>query len=115
MKIKVDGIDVIFSKYIRAKHPLCQVCGTRNSTQIHHYMGRRFQSVRFSEENAWSVCFSCHRKFHENPEWAATMQKKRLGKGYDAFIVRANMVVRRRDVDRELLKMYFKQEMGKFS
>ena len=115
MKIKTDPLDTAFSKLMRKKYPVCQLCHSAKSSQVHHFKGRRHQGVRFDQDNIWVVCFACHRRFEEDPDLGVVMQKKRLGKGYDAFIVRANMVVRRRDVDRELLKMYLKQEMGKFS
>ena len=115
MKIKIDPLDTAFSKLMRKKYPVCQLCHSAKSSQVHHFKGRRHQNVRFDEENIWCVCFMCHRRFHEDPELACSMQRKRLGDNYDAFILRANQRKSRRDVDRELLKMYFKQEMGKFS
>ncbi len=112
MRIKTDPADVAFSAYIRAKYPRCQVCG-KPSTQVHHFKGRRFQSVRFSEDNAWAVCFTCHRKFHEDADFAVTMQKKRLGSEYDAFIFNATRVQKRIAAEKKAIAEHFRNELKK--
>jgi hypothetical protein len=114
MRIKIDKADATFSKYMRAKYPACQVCG-KPSSQCHHFKGRRFQSVRFDENNIWVVCFGCHRKFEEDADFAVSMQRKRLGAGYDAFIVNANSVMKRSEIDKKEIAKYFTEKLKEVS
>jgi len=113
VKIKIDPIDALFSKMIRQKNPICEVCHRARSSQVHHFKGRRYQSVRFSKENAWAVCFTCHRKFHEDPEWGVMKMKQRLGEDYDKFILKASYVCRRKDVDKKAIQLWIQKEMEK--
>ena len=111
MKIRIDPLDTKFSKMIRTKKPICESCHTRSSSQVHHFKGRRHQSVRFDPDNAWALCFTCHRKFHEDPEYAVVMAKARLGIRYDSFILKANMIRPKYTVDRKLLSLWMDQEI----
>jgi hypothetical protein len=113
VKIKIDPIDTLFSKMLRLIYPVCQACRIRLSSQVHHYMGRRHQSVRFSVDNCWAVCFTCHRRFHEKPEWGREMMQKRLLNNYDNFIFLANRVCKRTEADRKVLKIWMNEEIKK--
>lgn len=112
MKIRIDPLDQLFSKLIRAWRRRCEICG-KESTQLHHWKGRRHRSVRYDPDNAWSLCFGCHRKFHEDPSWAVEMQKKRLGLRYDHFILKANGICKCTNSDKKLLEIWIKQELRK--
>lgn len=53
-------------------NPVCQVCKTKMSSQVHHRRGRfgdRLNELEFF----LSVCFDCHHKIHMNPKWAYDM------------------------------------------
>ena len=113
MKIKIDPLDSQFSKLIRAQRPVCEICLKNKSTQIHHWKGRRCQSVRFDPDNVWAVCFACHRKFEEDPEFSMFVMLKRLGQRFDAFILKAKTPKPKYMTDRKLLKMWIDQEMKK--
>jgi hypothetical protein len=114
MEIRRDPADTAFSAYIRAKYPRCQICG-KPSTQVHHFKGRRFQSVRFSELNIWAVCFTCHRRFHEEPDFAVRMQTERLGSQvkYDLFIFNANQITKRSTAEKKAIAEHFRNELKK--
>ncbi len=114
MEIRRDPADTAFSAYIRAKYPRCQICG-KPSTQVHHFKGRRFQSVRFSEDNAWAVCFTCHRRFHEDADFAVTMQIKKLGSQarYDLFVLNSNKLFKRNSVETKAIAEHFRNELKK--
>jgi hypothetical protein len=65
----------IFSKYMRAKHPYCQLCG-KNAQCVHHIVKKsRGNSIYFDEKNCIVLCDSCHYKIHyvwdcyENCTW----------------------------------------------
>lgn len=113
MKIKIDPLDSMFSKLIRKQRPVCEVCHRRSSSQVHHFKSRRYNSVRFSYDNIWAVCFTCHRKFHEDPNWGVEMMKKRLGNEYEKFCLMASYICRRRDFDKKLIKTWIEIEMQK--
>lgn len=111
MRIRIDPLDREFSKMVRLKKPLCEVCAKHPSSQVHHFKGRRHQNTRYDEENCWAVCFGCHRRFEEDPSWAVAQQQKRLGKDYDAFIMRANMIKKRTSSDKKVLTAWIKNEI----
>lgn len=113
MKIRVDPEDRLFSQLIRIMFPICQACHKMRSTQVHHWKGRRHQSVRFDFDNAWAVDFGCHRKFEEDSDFAMRMQKKRLGDKYDAFVIKAASVCKRHDCDKKLIRKWLRAEIVK--
>lgn len=113
MNIRRDPLDKLFSEMIRLERPRCEVCGRNEASQVHHWKGRRHQSVRFDPDNAWAVCFACHRKFEEDPPWAIEMQKKRLGNRYDSFVLKSNMIIKRFDHDKAMLKLWMQNEIKK--
>jgi 5-methylcytosine-specific restriction endonuclease McrA len=50
-------------------NPVCQVCGGKMASQVHHRRGRfgdRLNEVEFF----LAVCFECHHRIHHNPSWA---------------------------------------------
>ena len=56
------------------EHPVCKVCESAPSTEIHHMRGR---GSRTNDVSTWlSVCRSCHYKIHYGanhgygPKWA---------------------------------------------
>jgi hypothetical protein len=50
--------------------PFCEVIDCLNrSTEIHHTKSR-IGEMLLDERYLMAVCFSCHRKIHENPKWA---------------------------------------------
>lgn len=50
-------------------HRLCAVCKERRSAEVHHTRGREGKLL-LAEEFWLAVCWTCHRKIHENPKWA---------------------------------------------
>lgn len=115
MRIRIDPLDTKFSKLIRAWHPICECCNQNSSTQVHHFKGRRYQSVRYLPENVLALCFSCHRKFHEDPIFAVDFMKKRLGDKYDSFVLRANAICKRYSEGKKLLGLWIGQELNKIN
>lgn len=54
-----------------SENPTCEVCGGR-AHQVHHRRGRNGKRLL---QTGWfmAVCFGCHRKITDNPEWALEM------------------------------------------
>lgn len=108
MRIRISPLDSKFSKLVRLKAGnKCVVCW-KPATQIHHFYGRRYKGLRYDFENCLSLCFGCHRKFHENPEWARDFMLKRLGEQrYQMLRVRSNLIAK---PDYKLISLWLKQE-----
>ncbi len=117
MKIKIKPEDQAFSKYLRAKHPVCQACHKRSSSEVHHFIHRRHQAGRFSEDNCWAVCFTCHRKFEEDPEWAVKKQKCRFlsEDEYNEFYVAMQRVMQRKKFEFKIIQKHFEDEYEKIT
>ncbi len=91
MKIKIDPADTMFSKAIRARDKQCVRCGKSDGLQVHHFFGRRYEGTRYEPSNVVSVCFTCHRFFHENPASQVEFMRERLGeKGFDILSMQAS-------------------------
>jgi hypothetical protein len=59
-------------KAFLALHPVCQVCNSRKSREIHHMKKR---GKYYLDETTWlATCNLCHQMVHDNPSWA-----RRLG------------------------------------
>lgn len=67
MKIKIDKLDVLFSRFIRLRDKVCQRCGGSGGLQCSHFYGRAKKSVRWDEDNSVALCFGCHQYFTANP------------------------------------------------
>jgi len=110
MRIRISKADSIFSEYIRKKAGWCQACMRIGRLETHHYFGRGHRSVRFDERNAVCLCFLCHRKFHEDPEFGRHFMIKRLGqRQYDNLFLfaKTGSPVKKRD-EYLIVEMYKK-------
>ena len=82
--IKLLPLDILFSKLTRAKaNYICEYCGnkpkSRQGLHCSHFIGRRYRSTRWLEENASCLCFSCHNYMHDFPSIHTEFFVKRLG------------------------------------
>lgn len=83
--------DKLFSQLVRSRG-MCQRCGeTRYELlQTAHIYSRKFNSVRFDEDNAICLCARCHRWGHDNPteftDWLSSFVN------LDALKVKKNVV-----------------------
>ena len=66
MGIKRTAADKNFSTALRMAHPVCEVCGWRESTQVMHIKTRRVHATRYSVDNCLAGCFTCHRWQEQN-------------------------------------------------
>ena len=67
MSIKRDSADIWFSKCVRARDQHCMVCGKREGLDCCHIYGRRNKAVRWSMDNAITMCRYHHREMGESP------------------------------------------------
>jgi len=82
--IKLNPLDILFSRYIRAKAGYtCEFCGRKpaNRQGLHcsHFIGRRYQNTRFLETNCACLCFTCHNYMHDFPSVHREFFIKRIG------------------------------------
>lgn len=115
MRIRIDPLDVLFSTYIRTKAGWkCEMCFKQYhpptaSLQCSHFKGRRNKSTRWEPENCAALCFSCHRRVTEDPEFHRNWFLKRLGEErYNALILKANSYGK---PDKKLLKIWLTQSI----
>ena len=116
MKIRIDKIDVVFSKLIRLRARFnCDRCRRYfplgHGLQCAHVFGRRHQSTRFDPDNAIALCYSDHQYFGENPTIFTAWVKKHLGDvRYEALQLRHSQIVKRTKAEAEELYQHLKAE-----
>lgn len=54
------------NKYLDS-HPICEVCNTNATSEIHHKSGRIGENLF---KNFCAVCRNCHETIHNNVKWA---------------------------------------------
>ena len=106
MRIKVDKLDVLFSRLVRLRAGgKCEYCGKLKllpHLQCSHFHGRRKRSTRYDPDNAVGVCFSCHQYLGSNPYQHTEFFKKHLGsEKFDALNIRAEIPMK---VDKEKME-----------
>jgi 5-methylcytosine-specific restriction endonuclease McrA len=116
LKIRIDPLDVLFSKYIRLRAKgRCERCGSEKGIkglQCAHYHSRRKGSVRWDEDNAVALCFGCHQHFHEEHHEFDEFMKQRLGDRLDLLDARARVPARH--IDKAMIKIWLEQEIKKY-
>ncbi len=110
MRIRLSPLDILFSHLVRLKaEGICEYCGKQTRLECSHFHGRRKQSVRYDEDNACALCFSCHQFLGENPYVHTEFFKKRLGsKKFELLNIRAQKIEK---VSKEALAIYLKSKI----
>jgi len=95
MKIKIDKLDILFSRFVRLRAGgVCEYCGKPNKRlECSHFHSRRKQSTRYDPDNACGLDFSCHQYLGEHPNIHTEFFKKRLGtERFEELNIRAEMM-----------------------
>lgn len=112
MKIKIDPLDTLFSKYIRLRAKgYCEYCGTYKGfkyLQCSHFHGRRSKATRWHEDNCAALCFACHQKLGEDPLLHTEWFKKRLGEKFEALKIQARTIYK---PDLKAIELYLKKRL----
>jgi len=110
MKIKLDNLDKLFSKFVRLRAGgICEYCGQNKVLQCSHFVGRRKRSVRFDPDNAAGLCFSCHMYLGENPHIHTDWFRKRLGsERFENLNIRSNIITK---IDRDKIEADLKERI----
>ena len=106
--MKLDPLDVLFSRFIRLRDKECQRCGSMRSLQACHMHGRARRSVRWDEDNVCSLCAGCHRFLDSQAAEKVDFFKKRLGDNYDLLEGRMHQMGK---VDKQALTLYYKEKL----
>ncbi len=114
MKIRIDPLDTLFSKFIRLRAMElvggCERClaGKVDYKQLQcsHFFGRGAKSVRYDEDNCVGLCFGCHQYFHSHPlEHTEWFRNHLGGTMFDLLRGRARI---KEKVDKEAVRLYLK-------
>lgn len=114
MKIKIDKLDVLFSKVVRrraiANMGGCEYCGERRALQCSHFIGRRKRNTRYDLDNACGLCFSCHQYLDEHPYEHVAFWEKRLGtEKLEELVRKGNMIAR--NIDKDAIEKYLLRQL----
>lgn len=59
---------LVRAKAYKKAHPICLVCGSAPTQDVHHMAGR---GPNLNKEETWlPTCRICHDDIHSNPSWA---------------------------------------------
>jgi len=121
MSLKREPCDIQFSYCVRAKaNWSCEHCGKSfggTSPGLHcaHIHGRRHNSVRWSLDNAVSLCAYHHRYFTENPTEFFMWLEKHLGRWHlDVLLEKKNAIFKGSKYIKKEVAGYYRELLGKF-
>ena len=115
MKIRLDPLDRLFSRYIRLRDGgICQRCGKyvglTRGLHCAHFHGRANRNTRWDDRNCVSLCYGCHLYFHAYPLEFTEFFKARLGEqAFDLLRARAQETGK---IDRAAIKLWLRNELG---
>lgn len=117
MQTKIYPLDMLFSEFIRKRSGgYCQRCGKPymwQNLQCAHFIGRRYQSVRYNSDNAVALCFTCHQYLDSHPLDKTDWFKRLLGD--TAFNVITSSARIYSKLDKEAITAYLKNELEKMN
>ena len=108
MKIRIDPLDKLASRYIKLRDKVCQRCGSAsNILQTAHFHSRRKRSVRYDPDNLCLLCFGCHSYLDGNPLEKIEFFKQRLGE-LAFYLLNARARFTFPKPDKEAIRLYLK-------
>lgn len=61
-------LDKLWSEIVRKRDGKCTFCGREDGKlDANHIMSRRHLATRWDVRNGNALCFTCHRRFHDDP------------------------------------------------
>lgn len=111
-KVKFRSTDTMYSKYIR-RGGVCEICGRSDiKLEAAHYFTRGKENTRFDDRNVHCLCFTCHKKSHEDKSYYKDWLIGKYGqKWFDKLELDSNTYKKQDDITdkmilKELLKKY---------
>ena len=84
---EIKKLDKLWSKKIRERDEVCQVCGGTQYLNAHHVIGRRNRNIRWDMDNGITLCSGCHtfktESAHQSPLWFSEWFNTRYPERYD--------------------------------
>ena len=117
MRVKLQPLDILFSRFIRLRAMErvggCERCLTPKidykQLQCSHYHSRRKASTRFNEDNAVGLCPGCHIYLTGNPLEHTEWYRKKIGEERFVLLeIQAAQIVK---PDQGIVKLYLKQKL----
>ena len=114
MAIKREACDDWFSKCVRHRdRHLCQYC-SKEGTDCAHIYGRARKSVRWSMDNAVTLCRYHHQWFTSNPVAFTDWLTKLYGEGHmDILREKANALLKTNKLLRKEISDHYRAEFRK--
>lgn len=73
-------LDKLWSLCVRGRDKRCTFCQREGGKlDANHIMSRRHLATRWDLRNGNSLCFTCHRRFHDDPTWGTKMAEALVG------------------------------------
>jgi len=114
MAIKRTNADIWFSKAVRARDGACLVCGTDQSLECAHIYGRRRKIVRYSMDNAVTLCHYHHRVMTENPLSFSGFLETTLGAGHlELLTEKCRGILKENKAVRDEIAKHYREEVRK--
>lgn len=87
-------LDRLWSEIVRKRDGCCTFCGrTEGKLDANHIMSRRHTATRWDVRNGNSLCFTCHRRFHDDPAWGIRQVIELIGQDlYDELYAKAHQI-----------------------
>lgn len=113
----IKELDVVFSKYIRARDEKCIRCNGVNRLTCSHYWSRKHRGTRYDEDNCMCLCFHCHWIFEKEKQGEYTdLMLRRLGqKRLDLLKIKALSKASFNKSDYAFLKDYYSKELRRIT
>ena len=113
--IKREACDKWFSDVVRRKaNSTCEHCGIEGRMECAHIYGRANKAVRWSMDNAVSLCHYCHRTFTGNPVDFHLWLLDYLGQGHmDILDEKRNMILKTNKILRKEISDHYRGEFRK--
>ena len=110
-RVKLRPTDKLFSAYIRRKGK-CEICGRSDiKLEAAHYFGRRKENTRFDGRNTHVLCWTCHKKSHEDKSYYKNWLIKKYGQNWFNKLELDSNVYKKRDdlADKLIIKEIIKR------
>lgn len=118
MKIRRDPTDAIFSQCIRESYNwTCAYCHKQfdpGAQNLHasHLFSRRHNSTRWSPENVFAHCFTCHTRLGGDPVTFSTWAASVMGpKKLEALRTKAHMTLKVSKADKAYITAHYRREL----
>lgn len=117
VRIKRSPADIAFSLCVRERTGwTCESCHKsfpRNAANLHasHLFSRRHNSTRWSPENCFAHCFSCHQKLGGDPVTFTQWAEARMGpKKIQELHQKAHLTLKLSKVDKAFIAEHYRQQ-----